>query len=72
MSTAIATGYDRVVSSSAITKLVARAFLGLLLVTAALVLATDLRVQDSGPIIVGGVALASVFLLLFAPTKRAP
>ena len=69
MSTAAATGYDRSVSSSAIIKLVAGAFLGLLLITGALVLTTDLRVEDSGPIIVLGVSLACVFLLLFAPTE---
>lgn len=69
MSTVTTTGYDRSVSSSSITKLAAGAFLGLLLITGALVLTTDLRVEDSGPIIVLGVSLASVFLLLFAPTK---
>lgn len=56
-------------SSSAITKLVAGAFLGLLLITGALVLTTGLRIEESGPIIVLGVSFASVFLLLFAPTK---
>lgn len=47
------------------------AFLGMLLITGGLVLTGDLRVEDSGPVIVFGVAFLSVFYLLFAPTKRA-
>jgi hypothetical protein len=55
--------------SSSTTRIAAAACLGMLLVGAALIPITSLRVEDLGPIIVFGVALMSVFLLLFAPIE---
>lgn len=57
--------------SSSIIKIATGVFLGMLLITAALVVRTDLRVEDAGPIIVFGVAALCVFLLLFTPTGSA-
>ena len=71
LSTAVATGYDRSVRSSPIIKIAAGVFVGMLLVAAVLVVRTELRVEDAGPIIVFGVAALSVFLLLFTPTGSA-
>jgi hypothetical protein len=59
------------VRSSSIIKIAAGVFLGMLLITGALLVTTDLRVEDSGPVIVFGVAALSVFLLLFTPTGSA-
>ena len=55
---------------SSTTTIAVGAFLAMMLVTALLVAATGLRVEDFGPAIVYGVALVGVSVLLFAPTPR--
>ena len=62
-------GYHHPMRSSPTTRIAAAACLGMLLVGAALIPITSLRVEDLGPIIVYGVALMSIFLLLFAPIE---
>ena len=44
----------------------------MLLVAGVLVLATDLRVEHIGPVIVYGGTLAAVVALLVAPVRKAP
>lgn len=65
------TDYDGCVTSSSITRIAAGIVLGLLLITGVLVLTTDLHVEHFGPVIVYGVALATVLALVFAPTGKA-
>jgi len=64
-------GYDRSVSSSSTTRTAAGIVLGSVLIAGVLVSATDLRVEYLGPVMVYGVALATVVALLLAPAGKA-
>lgn len=57
-------------SASRTTRAAAGAFAALVLVAAALVAVTGLRVEDIGPVIVGGLTLVGVAVVLLAPPGR--
>ena len=56
--------------SLSVTRLMAGALIGMLLVTGVLVLTTGLTVEYFGPVLVYGVALVAVAALLVAPTGK--
>lgn len=62
--------YDRRMRSSSSTRAATNVFLGLLVISAGLILTLGLPVEYLGTVIVYDVALVCVLLLLLAPTDR--